>query len=331
MINNPIIYNDEIFKDITLSEIQPIYAVSNYGSVLNKVTGEYLSVHDTKGYLRVGLRKINGGNKQFLVHRLVMLTFHYNPNHNNLEVNHIHGEKYDNHDLNLEWVTGKENIEHAIRTGLTNNRGENSSISILTNDEVIKICELLQEGKSVNEILNIVPLSNTKDPGRCVRSIKERKSWRHISKDYKFSNRNDRDMFTESEVENICEMLQNGFGYKDILVSLGFNIANMNTTQLQNMCDIISNIRVGRYYSNISKKYNVKSETKQRYDQIMSYDDIKYICSCLEVGMNAPAILKSFNITKETVGVVEYERYRHFVSRIKTKKIFVNISSNYKF
>lgn len=59
-------------------------------------------------------------NKQsYSVHRAVATCFIPNPEEKR-EVNHIDGNKHNNCVDNLEWVTRKENHDHAIRTGLLN-------------------------------------------------------------------------------------------------------------------------------------------------------------------------------------------------------------------
>jgi len=68
------------------------------------------------GYKRIGIFK-GLDKKSFLVHRLVAKAFIPNPRKVNV-VNHIDGVKTNNHVDNLEWVTPKENVDHAIRTGL---------------------------------------------------------------------------------------------------------------------------------------------------------------------------------------------------------------------
>jgi hypothetical protein len=65
-----------------------------------------------KGYPRL---TVNG--KHFYIHRLVATLFVPNPD-NKPCVNHIDGNKCNNHYSNLEWLTQAENNRHAIDTGL---------------------------------------------------------------------------------------------------------------------------------------------------------------------------------------------------------------------
>lgn len=107
----------EIFKDI--SGYEGRYQISNYGNVKSL---NYQNTHRAKllhpvkhhlGYLLVHL----GGEKIKMVHTLVAEAFIDNPE-NKKYVNHIDGNKQNNTVWNLEWVTSKENMEHAIRIGL---------------------------------------------------------------------------------------------------------------------------------------------------------------------------------------------------------------------
>jgi hypothetical protein len=84
----------------------------------------------TKGYLTVSIRPRKNrygdgasmgrehGLKIVPVHRLVAKAFIPNP-YNKPQVNHKNGDHRDARVENLEWMTGAENNEHALRTGLS--------------------------------------------------------------------------------------------------------------------------------------------------------------------------------------------------------------------
>lgn len=61
--------------------------------------------------------KNNHKNCRVYVHRQVAKLFIPNPHHYK-QVNHIDGNKRNNAVSNLEWVTAKQNVHHALNTGL---------------------------------------------------------------------------------------------------------------------------------------------------------------------------------------------------------------------
>lgn len=73
----------------------------------------------SNGYYNVILTDNNNNEKHHLIHRLVASAFIENKD-NKPHVNHINGDKYDNGANNLEWITPKENNNHALDNGLRN-------------------------------------------------------------------------------------------------------------------------------------------------------------------------------------------------------------------
>lgn len=134
---------NEIWKPINGYETYEVSSIGRVKSLPKKRGGGFcnktyiLSLKKTRcGYLMATIS--NGKIKCFTVHRLVALTFIDNIN-NKKFVNHINGIKSDNRVENLEWVTHEENTIHAIKTGLTNNKGENNPSAKLNKKQVIKI------------------------------------------------------------------------------------------------------------------------------------------------------------------------------------------------
>lgn len=100
-------------------EFPDYYDVSSFGRVRNK-SGYVLAqnLHKTNCWrVRLCIRKNKFSRS---VHRMVAQAFIPNPE-DKPEVNHIDGDRLNNNIDNLEWVTKRENMDHAVRTGLINN------------------------------------------------------------------------------------------------------------------------------------------------------------------------------------------------------------------
>lgn len=93
------------------------YTITQQGDVVN-AKGKTLmfNINKKTGYKTIALWKNNKGSTK-TIHRLVAITYLPNP-YNLPEVNHIDGNKLNNHVDNLEWVTRSGNIQHAFDTGL---------------------------------------------------------------------------------------------------------------------------------------------------------------------------------------------------------------------
>lgn len=103
-------------------------------------------------YFTVHFRK-NCTDKRFFVHRLVASCF-LDDYKQDLEVNHIDGNKLNNVIENLEIVTKIENIRHAIRTGLLKQYGEDSVKSKFSNAQADIIRTEYQNGAMQEELAN---------------------------------------------------------------------------------------------------------------------------------------------------------------------------------
>lgn len=92
----------------------PDYTIDENGNVYKG--SKKISHNVTSRYVLIGLNKNNKAYSRS-IHRLLAITFIPNPE-NKPCINHINGIKKDNRIENLEWCTKKENIQHAVRTGL---------------------------------------------------------------------------------------------------------------------------------------------------------------------------------------------------------------------
>ena len=107
-------------KQIIVDNISTLYFITEDGRCYNTNTNKYLKGQIGKnGYISFNLTLPNGKKKRLYAHRLVALHFLDNPNPKEFtEVNHIDGNRQNNHISNLEWVSRTQNIRHAFTNNL---------------------------------------------------------------------------------------------------------------------------------------------------------------------------------------------------------------------
>jgi hypothetical protein len=160
-------------KDI--KNYEGLYQISCCGDILSLRKKRILTPKISRcGYHTIGLR--NSGRKWFTIHRLVASAFIPNPL-NLPQVNHIDGNKLNNHVLNLEWCTSKENIRHAHKTGLSRGKkGTEHPMHKLTEQQVLEI-----RSKYIPRLYSCSMLGKeySIDPNE-INLIIRRKIWKHI-------------------------------------------------------------------------------------------------------------------------------------------------------
>lgn len=125
---------------------------------------------------------------------------------------------------------------------------------------------------------------------------------------------------TNSQVEYICQLLEDGFENYEIL-----DIIQLPKTL--NNYEIIRSIRKGYAWKSISSKYDIKPSS-YIYRSI-SFDNVHKICKCFEIGLSiSETYEKVFN--EKWTGIKNCPVYSTLVN-IKYHKSFKNISDQYNF
>ena len=181
----------------------------------------------------------NGKGYDKLVHRLVAEAFIPNPL-NKPQVNHKRGVYYGDSIYNLEWVTQKENIQHAYANGFIVQKCGEDHIHKYSKKKIKKICKLLMQGLSNKDICKILNV-----PKHLVSDIKNKRVWKSVVKDYEFPKKKN---YSDEFINDICKLIDNGNSTKEIKKKL-------NLPNIQKYNDLIKNIKNNGYYSYISKNY----------------------------------------------------------------------------
>jgi hypothetical protein len=220
----------EEFKDLYIDGFETIYKVSSLGYIVNKERNKILKPFISKqGYMRVSI-KIQGSKRSFSIHRLVAMTFIPRKSEN-LQVNHIDGNKHNNCVVNLEWITAYENIQHAYEHNLRKRP--------LNKLEVEKICELMVKGFGNTKIANLLDI-----PVTVIQAIRQGKTYTCFTKKFVLPLLVSKPKkLSIGQVHQICQLLADGESHKTIA-----RIMDCNTS-------IIDAIYQRRSWKKISENY----------------------------------------------------------------------------
>lgn len=213
--------------------------ITQEGKVLAKDFSERTPKVTPQGYHEMSFYlKEDKIRKWFRIHRIVAEYYIPNPE-NKPFVNHKDGNKANNSVENLEWVTHRENMDHAINFGLVKRAEENAN-SKLTTDQAEQICKMLEHGYRNVDIAKSMQI-----PKSLVSSIRYGICWKHISCKYNIPERS-RSLSVET-AHWICKKIEEGLTQGQIL-KLTENKLITKT--------LIKDFRRKRIYKDISSQYN---------------------------------------------------------------------------
>lgn len=145
-----------------LPEVKDRYYINKKGELFTDNGSKKMKDCLKNGYIKNALILKDGSQKSYFRHRLVMICFNKVENYQDLQVNHIDGNKQNNNLENLEWCTNQENRIHAVKLGLAASlKGEENPASKLLESQVLDI---------INDLLNHVPYSQICKKYNCSKS-----------------------------------------------------------------------------------------------------------------------------------------------------------------
>ena len=315
---------EEQFRLVTYPGVMPkMYSVSNNGRIV-RCDGYEVSQFLNTGYFKCALMRSDRTQGHYSVHRIVAWEWVLKNRDFNLTVNHIDGFKTNNQYTNLEWVTLEENLIHANETGLVQNHFGEGTNHKLTEEDVHKVCQIMENPKATyEEVLRVI--GNKVDVGT-LRAIVNGRAWQHITSQYNIQPRTQKgenhnaNKLTEADVHYICRLLQDPcMKYEDVAAKLN------NKVSVHAVIDIAH----GRTWQHITKDYNIPfRQLKGLHAGVnhpqnkLTEKEVHFICSKLQEGKYT---------YKQIAQMVGDKVTTHTIFRIASGKIWKNISVNYNF
>lgn len=169
---------DERIKDV--EDFEGRFMITDFGRLFS-INGRWKGVKlmqpyigKAEGYYITNLR-MKPKRETVRIHQLVGISFVDNLD-NKPQLNHKDGNKLNNHYANLEWCTIAENIEHAVRIGLIDIKGEKHHNAKLKDSDIQLIFDLRRQGFIMKDIGIKFRVSR-----RTIGDVLNRNLWTHVS------------------------------------------------------------------------------------------------------------------------------------------------------
>ena len=183
----------------------PDYCITLEGKVYSLKSERFLNTqYSDGGYETITLR-VNRKTKTMKIHRLVAESFI--PNDENLpHINHIDGNKKNNHKDNLEWIDRSGNMLHAYDNNLFINKPRQ-----LSEDDAHLVCSFLEEGAKVCDVALMVGVSNS-----VISNIYRGENYKWVSQEYDFTKVPRLKRYSENKILLVCKLLSENLSVREI-------------------------------------------------------------------------------------------------------------------
>lgn len=291
--------------DYIVPGVEPYrYSISNRMRVYDYRNQEFVRISNKTTYPTVNLYNVSKGTTvTSLLHRLYMLAFCYFPGCENYEVNHIDGNKFNCTPSNLEWMTHRENMNHAFEYIMINNRK-------LSDQDIVELIEMYNNGEKIKNIADKFGIS----AGYVVDIVKGKRSsmkLENIKKVHPVTREKVPPKLSQENMEIIVERYNNGEEYFELASE--YNVDRSGLTKA-----------IKRYAKDHPGKVNLRklktftpemAETACQFIQDNSYLDISSL----------------YTLCLEAIGLENTESNRKAIKNLYHGKTYKNISSKYNF
>lgn len=155
------------------------YILYEDGTIFSNFINNFMKFSTNGRGYRSTLLTYNGKHINIRIHRLVAENFVDNPMGYS-EVNHIDGNKDNNHANNLEWCTRSENIQHAYDNGLRKiPSGENNPRCKVSEEVIHKVCKDILNGMRTAHIAKKYGIA-----WHIVDKVRRKENWKTVSDNY---------------------------------------------------------------------------------------------------------------------------------------------------